>query len=457
MNSESKLRNYLIMPLDAGIVFLCFYMVLLLGGKNAFAELLNLRKIVYIPVASTILIFIFTDMYKVIFKRYSEIVFNCALAGIAGTLLFILFVNIRPWHSETVKIPYILVMLLLAAFLGGERILVEFCYRAFMKTKKVAIVGTIDQCRKTGYEFIKNKGKTHDLKYMFDVGTGVGRLKEYYHDIDIIILCPGAGKEIKDEIVSGAAGYGIRVYMIPELYEINTMRPRLTQIDDTPYLYFDSSGFSTEEKFIKRLFDLIVSLTLLTPAALIIFFCAIAIKIESKGPAIYRQARVGSRGEFRIYKLRTMIDGAEKNTGAVLSSSGDARVTSVGKFLRKTRLDEIPQIINVIKGDMSLIGPRPERPEFVKRHEEIMPEYAKRHVVKPGISGLAQIMGKYSTRAEDKLRYDLIYIRNYSFFMDIKIFFLTIKTVFLEPGSVFEDGETDYEEKLAGNDIRIIV
>ncbi len=151
-----------------------------------------------------------------------------------------------------------------------------------------------------------------------------------------------------------------------------------------------------------------------------------------------------------------MVTDAEVKTGAVLSYAGDERITAFGKFLRKTRLDETPQIINVLKGEMSLIGPRPERPEFVAEFCKELPDYDKRHSVKAGISGLAQIMGKYSTSAEDKLRYDLIYIRNYSVIMDIKIFFLTLKTVFLEPGSVFENENINYTEEIKKFNVEIV-
>ncbi len=151
-----------------------------------------------------------------------------------------------------------------------------------------------------------------------------------------------------------------------------------------------------------------------------------------------------------------MITDAEKNTGAVLSYAKDDRITKFGKFLRKTRLDEVPQIINVLKGEMSLIGPRPERPEFVEGFCSELPDYDKRHSVKAGISGLAQIMGRYSTSAEDKLRYDLIYIRNYSVLLDIKIFFLTLKTVFLEPGSISETENIDYKKAIEAFDVEII-
>ncbi|HPJ20998.1 MAG TPA: sugar transferase [Clostridia bacterium] len=456
MTGEARLRNYLVIILDVFVVFLCFYIVLIFGNEDPFDKLVNLRKIVYLPCGAAVLIFIFTDMYRHIFKKYAEIVFNCILAGISGTILFAIFVNVRAWHNQTVKISYIFVLLLLIGFLSAERILVEFIYRLTMEKRSIAVVGPLEQCMKTGYDFIKNKKKTHEINYIFDIEGNLDKFTGYLDRIDIVIVCSGIEKEKQDWIVEVCARHETTVYLTPKIYEINTMRPKLTQIDDTPYLYFDSRGLTSEEKFFKRMFDIVFSSILLLFSLPVLALCAVGQKIDSRGPVFFRQERVTEKGTFMIYKLRTMVDGAEKNTGAVLSYAGDDRITRFGRFLRKTRLDELPQIINVLKGDMSLIGPRPERPEFVKEFCKELPDYDKRHSVKAGISGLAQIMGKYSTSAEDKLRYDLIYIRNYSFMMDIKIFFLTLKTVFLEPGSVTENEKIDYEDEIAAFNVEII-
>jgi exopolysaccharide biosynthesis polyprenyl glycosylphosphotransferase len=456
MTGQARLRNYMVIILDVFIIFLCFYIVLIFGNDNPFDKLIALRKIVYLPAGATVLIFIFTDMYKHIFKKYAEIVFNCVLAGISGVILFSIFVNVRAWHNQTVKISYIFVLFLLIGFLSAERILVEFIYRITMKPKKITVIGPMAQCMKTGYEFIKNKQKTHIIKYMYDIGGSLKDFESKILETDIVLVCAGIEKERQDWIVETCSKYDKTVYLTPKIYEINTMRPRLTQIDDTPYLYFDSKGLTSEELLFKRIFDLIFSTVLFIVMLPLMGLCAIGIKIDSRGPVFFRQERVTRGGTFRMIKLRTMITDAEKECGAVLSYVGDDRITRFGKFLRKTRLDEVPQIINVLKGDMSLIGPRPERPEFVNDFSETLPEYDKRHSVKAGISGLAQIMGKYSTNTEDKLRYDLIYIRNYSILLDIKIFFLTLKTVFMEPGSVQEYGQTDYKSMIEDFDVEII-
>ena len=182
---------------------------------------------------------------------------------------------------------------------------------------------------------------------------------------------------------------------------------------------------------VKRAADLLfaaVGLILTAPA---VALAALAVKMTSPGPVLFRQERVGKGGRsFTIYKLRTMVLDAEKHTGPVLSAgAADTRITPVGKLLRATRLDELPQLVNVLRGEMSLVGPRPERPCFVRRYEVEIPGYRERHQVLPGITGWAQVHGGYAIEAEMKLRYDLLYIYNWSLWLDVKIMFQTLATV----------------------------
>lgn len=165
---------------------------------------------------------------------------------------------------------------------------------------------------------------------------------------------------------------------------------------------------------------------------------ALLIKLSSPGPVLFKQKRVGERGvEFTLIKFRTMCDNAEAETGPVWASEDDSRVTRLGRWLRKMRIDELPQLFNVLKGEMSFIGPRPERKEFVDRLSEIVPYYGKRHFIKPGVTGWAQVRYAYGASEEDaleKMRYDLYYIKNYSLTLDIMILLETVKVVLLGRG-----------------------
>jgi len=191
--------------------------------------------------------------------------------------------------------------------------------------------------------------------------------------------------------------------------------------------------------FTKRAIDVIVSAVGLLLSAPITLLTAAAIRVDSPGPIFYRQERVGQNNEpFTIYKFRSMCEGAEANGGPVWAAEGDPRVTRVGNIIRKVRIDEIPQMINVLRGQMSLVGPRPERPFFVQTLNKQIPYYSLRHSIKPGITGWAQICYSYGDSEEDaieKLQYDLYYIKNMSALFDLQIIFESLKVVLLGKGA----------------------
>jgi exopolysaccharide biosynthesis polyprenyl glycosylphosphotransferase len=186
---------------------------------------------------------------------------------------------------------------------------------------------------------------------------------------------------------------------------------------------------------LKRLLDLVVGSLLLVLALPVLAACALAVRLTSPGPIFYRQVRIG-RGQrpFTLLKLRTMRDNAEAESGEVLAQPGDSRLTSIGAFLRRFRLDEIPQILNVLQGTMSLVGPRPERPGFVRRYLEEVPGYAERFSLAPGLTGLAQVNGDYHSSPQNKLRYELAYLANWSLWLDVSILLRTVKIVLTSQG-----------------------
>jgi len=231
---------------------------------------------------------------------------------------------------------------------------------------------------------------------------------------------------------------GIELLDAPAFYELASGKLMLEQI--TPSWFIYSTGFNrpTIITFVKRLIDIFLAVVGLILALPLMIVTAIAIKLDSPGPLLFSQIRVGNRERlFKLFKFRTMRQDAEKSTGAVWASAGDARVTRVGRFLRKTRIDELPQLFNVLAGQMSFVGPRPERPEFVEMLKEKVPYYSRRHFIKPGVTGWAQVRYPYGASVEDaleKLRYDLYYAKNLSPFLDTLIFFETIKVVLFGKG-----------------------
>jgi sugar transferase (PEP-CTERM system associated) len=232
---------------------------------------------------------------------------------------------------------------------------------------------------------------------------------------------------------------GVTFEHLASVYETYTGKIALENLRPS-WLIF-SSGFSRSgwKEAVKRTVDLVVAVAgglLLAPVMVVL---AVLVRLTSSGPALYTQQRVGLQGQpFTVYKFRSMVTGAEAATGAVWARPGDNRITKIGRLMRRTRLDELPQLWNIIRGDMSLVGPRPERPEFVRKLSEEIPYYTQRHVVKPGLSGWAQVRYTYGASVEDaleKLQYDLYYIKNFSLSLDFFIIFETIKTVILRRGA----------------------
>lgn len=236
---------------------------------------------------------------------------------------------------------------------------------------------------------------------------------------------------------------GVRIYDLTDFYEEFMQKVPILHLQDNWFAL--SHGFDllhhNIQMRIKRVLDIVLSMVLLIVAAPVMLFAAIAIKVDrkgdSKGPIIYKQLRTGINGvEFYIYKFRTMVKNAETK-GPQWASKDDARVTKVGRFLRRTRVDELPQLWNVLKGEMSFIGPRPERPDFNRQLEQAIPYYDLRHLIKPGISGWAQVKYNYGSSTEEaleKLQYDIYYIKNYSLLLDLFIVLKTIRVILGQRG-----------------------
>ena len=226
-------------------------------------------------------------------------------------------------------------------------------------------------------------------------------------------------------------GKSIRVYLIPKITDVILTGAEELHVFDSPMLLTREYSLTVEERFFKRTIDIICALILLVLTSPFMLLTALAIKIYDGGPVLYKQIRCTlNQREFCIFKFRSMRVDAEKDGIARLAKENDDRITPVGKIIRKCRLDELPQLINILKGDMSFIGPRPERPDIIDKYMKIMPEFAFRMKVRAGLAGFAQVYGKYNTTPYDKLKLDLTYIENYSIWLDIKLMILTIKVLF---------------------------
>ncbi len=226
-------------------------------------------------------------------------------------------------------------------------------------------------------------------------------------------------------------GHSIRFYLLPKITDVILMGAEELHVFDSPMLLTREYCLTVEQRFVKRCIDIAGALILLVVASPFMLVTALAIKLYDGGPVLYKQVRcTQNQREFYIMKFRSMRTDAENDGVARLAQKNDDRITPVGKIIRKCRLDELPQLVNILKGDMSFIGPRPERPEIIAQYLEVMPEFAYRMKVKAGLAGFAQVYGKYNTSPYDKLKLDLTYIENYSVMLDIKLMLLTLKILF---------------------------
>lgn len=257
---------------------------------------------------------------------------------------------------------------------------------------------------------------------------------------DVILLSPTTWKDsLIDRLLRTPVGPRSlrrpRVLVVPSVYDILVGRISSLQLHDMPLVEVVKNPQEDLAFVIKGIADRVVAGVMLALSLPLLGIAALLIKGTSPGPVFFRQQRVGqSGGVFTVYKLRTMVQNAEALTGAVLAQEDDPRVTPIGRLLRESRIDEIPQLLNVLNGTMSLVGPRPERPEFVTEFIRTIPGYAERHQVKPGLTGLAQVNGEYHTTPEYKLKYDLAYIYNYSLWLDVRIMVESVKVMLTRRG-----------------------
>lgn len=270
-----------------------------------------------------------------------------------------------------------------------------------------------------------------EVSHVMNISEGIDKVcDEATQRYDAIVIwdIPVADR---NALLKFCYGKDIRVYIMPKISDVILAGAEQLHIFDTPILLTREYAINLEQRAIKRLVDIVCSLILIILTAPFMIVTAIAVKLCDGGPVLYKQVRctIGAK-EFKILKFRSMRTDAEKDGVARLAQENDDRITPVGKFIRKVRLDELPQLFNILKGDMSFIGPRPERPEIIAQYLESMPEFAFRMKVKAGLAGYAQVYGKYNTTPYDKLKLDLCYIEQYSIWLDIKLMFLTIKVLF---------------------------
>ncbi|MBQ8317039.1 MAG: sugar transferase [Lachnospiraceae bacterium] len=270
-----------------------------------------------------------------------------------------------------------------------------------------------------------NKGSNrYHISLMCSCQEGFESICEKIDDCEGVILYD-LSSEIRNQIIKHCYQKNIRIYVVPKITDIIMRESEELYLVDTPLFLSRAQGLHLDQRIVKRMMDIVVSalgIILLSPVMLV---TAIAIKLYDRGPVLYKQTRYTlDKKTFTIYKFRSMEMDAERK-GAQLARKGDLRITPIGRIIRRAHIDELPQLFNVLKGDMSMVGPRPERPEIFEKYSKSIPEFEFRLKCKAGITGYAQVHGKYNTTPIDKLKLDLLYIERYSFWLDIKLMLLT--------------------------------
>ncbi len=270
------------------------------------------------------------------------------------------------------------------------------------------------------------RADSYNIRRIVSIDEGIDNIVDILADYDGLVISDVSAEQ-RNDLLKYCYMHEIETYITPKISDVIISGGEGIHQFDTPLVMINTTGLTPEQRIIKRFFDVVlcsIASVVLSPLMLII---AIAIKLEDHGPVFYKQARVTRDGKvFDILKFRSMVEDAEQRP----ATDDDDRITKVGHVIRATRVDELPQLFNIIKGDMSIVGPRPERIEHVQKYTEAIPEFEFRSKVKGGLTGYAQIYGKYNTSAYDKIKLDLMYIENYSLLLDLKLILMTIRIVF---------------------------
>ena len=321
---------------------------------------------------------------------------------------------ISVWHSYLFYIKQREVLpkrfLVIGGSEKGKKVIKEIRNRAFPKGEVVGWVKDGDKI---------NDGSFDLRKVLREKKAG-----------EVIIVDSNLPREKILDIIFHSEAEGLNIWIVPGLYEVMVGRVEMSHLGDIPLIRLKNQPLTRKDRAIKRGIDIIFSILVLLLFTPLMFLISVIIKVDSRGPVLYQQKRIGHKGKvYDVYKFRSMQRGAELETGPILARRNDERITRVGNFLRRLHLDELPQFFNILKGEMSLVGPRPERPVFVEEFKRSIPGYYRRFVIKPGITGLAQLHGEYTTGAENKLKYDLAYINNWSLGVDLNIFFMSTEII----------------------------
>jgi len=438
------------------LAWILYYYVRVETGWIPYANPVDFLIPLFVIYIYWLIVFSFTGLYQYWFVRSRFDEFSSVVKSVSigcFILFFLIFIddtiNNAPIISRFLILIYWLLTLLLVGF---GRIIIRGFQRNLLQKgiglRNTLIIGEgkkaeslfemITKFPQLGYKIIGfvSLSKNQDSRYLNSIENISETIKQK-NISEVLIALEPIEKEKLVDVIKFCTGNDVHLMIMPDMYEIVSGMARTNQIYGVPLIEVMPEIMPAGSKLFKRIFDIVFSVFLLVLYSPALIISIILIKLTSKGPVFYKQERVGRNEKpFTMYKFRSMVENAEEY-GPEWSGENDPRITGIGKILRKMYIDEIPQLINVLKNEMSIVGPRPERPFFVSKLKNEIPYYYKRLSVKPGITGWAQIKHKYDSSLEDvkeKLQYDFYYIENMSLKLDFKIMINTVIVVLLMKG-----------------------
>lgn len=382
------------------------------------------------------------DAHKIGLYRLQELAFSQMLAyGISDGVLFIAaffwFHNFQRIRIRLFLLGFVLQLLLILI----NTFLFNRLYAHFDEPRKIMVLYGSEDYKRLLMK-IQEKKQRYQVLACMDESENLSAIFETLAKCKDIYLCD-VRDEVKDQVILFCNAHQKDIHISMDIGDLLILGDEVSHSFDTPFLRNKKTPVAWYYPFLKRLSDIVISLTAILLLSPIMIITALSIKLYDRGPVFYKQTRLTKDGRcFEIIKFRSMKMDAEKN-GAQLSTVHDDRITPVGKIIRKLRIDELPQLFNILKNDMAVVGPRPERPEIAAQYEQDIPEFHLRLQVKAGLTGYAQVYGKYNTTPLDKLKLDLIYISQRSVLFDLRILFYTIKIIFIpESTEGIPDGQS---------------
>lgn len=367
------------------------------------------------------------DGFEIGYYKMSDIIFSQSL-GIVGANIFLYLIISLILKKLAPITPIFKLVIVDIAIIVAWTLACDYLYLKTFKPKKLLIIYAHHNATNLITKMVERPDQ-FDICEAVNINEGTKTIREKISKYDGVIICDIHGSQ-RNDLLKYCYSEGKRIYLTPKISDVLVRHMQPIHLFDTPLFIYRNQDLTLEQRVFKRAFDIFFSVLSIVLFSPIMILVGILIKAHDGGPVFYRQERFTKNGKiFKIYKFRSMIVDAERFEDKK-ASDNDERITPIGRTIRRFRIDELPQLFNILKGDMSFVGPRPERISNMEEYRKMLPEFAFRLRVKAGLTGYAQVYGAYNTSAYDKLRLDLFYITNYSFLTDIKIILLTIKVLF---------------------------